>query len=215
MKINWENAGKIKSRTKLARKKYEGKITAKVIEKIQGFYLNDSISRVSTSKKNISKRTGTVRRYMKFSIKDVFIMFRNVEPEIKVSFSKFYMLKPKNVKTAGKTPMESSLCPYCLNVRLKLQKINNPNIKMEYDIFNYLTCMTLSKLEMEKAACISKTCEKCSNWEEKIDHLLSEFEVTTMDKDIIWYHWEMKEVTRKNGKIGYQRDLVQKKKNFC
>ena len=116
LKINWENAGKIKSRTKLARKKYEGKITAKVIEKIQGFYLNDSISRVSTSKKNISKRTGTVRRYMKFSIKDVFIMFRNVEPEIKVSFSKFYMLKPKNFKTAGKTPMESSLCPYCLNV---------------------------------------------------------------------------------------------------
>ena len=138
-------------------------------------------------------------------------MFKNEYPEIKVSYTKFYMLKPKNVKNVGKTPLLSSLCPYCLNIRLKLQILNIPELKMEYHLFNKLICNKNHIAEMENANCISKTCEKCNDWENQIETLLSV--VPNQDKDITWYTWKKTETT-KNGKITYKRDLVKQIKPF-
>ena len=210
-KVNWTNAGKLKSRTKLVRKKYKTKITGEIIDKIENYYLSDDISRLDTSQKNASKKYGP-RRYMTYAVQDAYVMFINENPEIKVSFTKFYMLKPKNVKYASQTPLLSSLCPYCMNIRLKLQKLNIPDLKMEYHLFNELLCKTAHKVIIENADCISKKCAKCNDWESQIETLLSK--VPNQDKNITWYTWQKSEVKRKNGKIGYQRDIVCKTRPF-
>ena len=124
-----------------------------------------------------------------------YIMFKNENPEVQVSYSKFNMLKPKKIKNVAETALLSSLCPYCLNIRLKLQKLAIPGLKMEYDLFNELICNPDHKLILENDACITKECEKCSDWESKIENLLSR--VANQDRNITWYTWQKEEITRK------------------
>ena len=57
-----------------------------------------------------------------------------------------------------------------------------------------------------------KKCEKCSDWESKIESLLSS--EVNQDKDITWFTWEKSEITRKNGKKGITGDLKCKTKPF-
>ena len=121
-------------------------------------------------------------------VNEAYILFKNENPEVQVSLSTFNMLKPKNLKNVDKTSLLSSLCPYCLNIRLKLQKLAIPGLKMEYDLFNKLVCNKAHKIILEDAACISKECEKCSDWEGKIETLLSSVE--NQNKDVTWYTWE-------------------------
>ena len=148
---------------------------------------------------------------MIFAIKWAYMIFKQENPEIQVSYSKFHMLKPKNVKISSKTPLISSLCPYCHNIRLKLQKLGIADLKIEHDLFNKLICET-DHTSLENANCISKHCVNCNDWEGKIETLLSS--VPNQDKDITWFTWEKGEYTSKNGKKGVRRDLVCKKGTF-
>ena len=121
------------------------------------------------------------------------------------------MLRPKNVRKVSETSLLSSLCPYCLNIRLKLQKLNIPGLNMEYHLFNKLICNKESKIMLEDEPCISKECKKCSDWESTIETVLSSVD---QDRNITWYTWQKEEITRKNGKKGINRDLVCKTRPF-
>ena len=207
-KLRFENAQKVKNQKKLVHKVYKKKITQEVIFKIENFYEREDISRVEPSQKKVSKKWGP-RKYMNFSVKDAYLTFRSENPEVQVSYSKFHMLRPKNVRVTGKTPLVSSLCPYCLNIRLKLQKLHIPELKMEYDLFNNRVCKTNHKQILENDECISKSCKKCNDWEGTIDTLLAD---VSTHRNITLYTCQ-KDV-RKNGKKGSCRNLVCKTEPF-
>ena len=202
--INFKNAKKIKLHENIERKVYESKITKEVTDNILKFYEREDISRVNPSKRTTSKKWGP-KRYMYTSVKVAYLIFKTENPEIKISYSKFHKLKPRNVKITSKTPLISSLCPYCQNIRLKLQKFGIPGLKTEYDLFNKLICETDHKI-LENANCIAKKCEICNDWEGKIDTLLSDG--SDQSRTITWYTWEKVEFIRKNGKKGVRRELI-------
>ena len=146
------------------------------------------------------------------TIKIAYIQFINENPECKVGFSTFNKLKPENVEISSKTPLISSLCPYCHNLRLKLQKLNITNLRTEYDLFDQLICKT-NDGELANASCIKKNCKKCCDWEGKIEELLSSVDKEDTDL-IVWYTWKQKEYIRKNGMKGVCRELILQKETF-
>ena len=154
LRLSYKNAKKIKLHEIIERKVYESKITPEVTDNVLKFYVREDISRVNPSKRTTSKKWGP-KRYMYTSIKVAYLIFKTENPEIKISYSKFHKLKPRNVKITSKTPLISSLCPYCQNIRLKLQKIGIPGLKIEYDLFNKLICETDHKI-LENSNCIEK-----------------------------------------------------------
>ena len=154
LRLSYKNAKKIKLHEIIERKVYESKITPEVTDNVLKFYVREDISRVNPSKRTTSKKWGP-KRYMYTSIKVAYLIFKTENPEIKISYSKFHKLKPRNVKITSKTPLISSLCPYCQNIRLKLQKFGIPGLKTEYDLFNKLICETDHKI-LENSNCIEK-----------------------------------------------------------
>ena len=201
LKVSWENAGKVKSRVSLSRKMKRKKLTQEIITKIETFYEREDISRLEPSMK-ASKKWGS-KRFLKFSINDAYLMFRNENIDVQVCFSNFYKFKPRNVKIASKTPIISSLCPYCLNIRLKLQKLGIPNLKLEHELFKKLICDKDHGV-LENADCIQNKCKDCSDWVGQLEILLSN--TSYKNKDIItWYTWEKESIVRANGMKGVRR----------
>ena len=211
-RVSFDNAKKVKNGEKMVRKVYNKKITQTIVNDIQNFLSEDDISRVDPSQKHQYKNLGK-RRNMSYTMTDAYILFKSKFPEHQVSFSKFNMLRPKNITVASKTPMLSSLCPFCLNIRIKLQKIHIKGVTMEYHLFNKLVCSVTDKLnDFEKESCISKQCEKCQDWAGKIETLLSDVE--ERDSNISWHTWEREEIIRKNGIKGSSRNFVSKNQPF-
>ena len=209
--LNFENAKKVKNGIPLGKKVYNKTVDSGAVEKIVKYFLDDRVSKASPGLRGITKRDG-VCRFMYTTVKIAYINFTNEHPDCKVGYSTFHKLKPKNVKTRAKTPFVSSLCPYCHNISLKCSKIGSSNVKNEYDLFDYLTCKPADG-QLTNAACFKRKCEKCCNWEDKLDALLST--VPRKDTDVfIWYSWEIKHYERPNGKKGTCRELVYHEKTF-
>ena len=207
--LGWKNAGKVKSRVLLSRKKYRKKLTPEVINKIIGFWERDDISRLEPSKR-VSKKKGP-KRYMLFSLKEAYIMFKNEETDNQVCFSNFYKFKPKNVEVSSKTPIISSLCPYCMNIRLKLPKLGIPNLKKEYDLIKLLIC-DKGQNSLEHADCVKNKCKECFNLVGKLETLCNG---KHKDTDIFkWYTWKKESITKPNGKKIVRRNLKFMDKTF-
>ena len=88
---------------------------------IQEFYLNEEISRQSSSTKDTRtpKDVGTVViRYMTMSIGETFELFKTRYPDIKVGRSKFYSLRPSWVRE--NCPHDVSMCIQHQNIDLLL-----------------------------------------------------------------------------------------------
>ena len=206
--VSWKNAGKVKSRVLLSKKKYQKKLTPEVIEKIIDFFERDDISRLEPSMK--ACKWGP-KRYMMFSLKEAYIMFKNEETENQVCFSHFYKFKPKNVKVSSKTPLISSLCPYCMNIRLKLPKFGIPNLKKEYDLIKFLIC-DKGQNSLEHADCVKNKCKECFNLVGKLETLCNG---KHKDTDIFkWYTWKKESFTKPNGKKIVCRNLKFMDKTF-
>ena len=201
--INWDTAGKVRSRVDIYRKVYRKKLTQEKIAKIEKFYERDDISRIEPSMK-ASKKWGP-RRFLMFSIYDAYLVFKNEEIENQVCFSHFYKFRPKNVSIASKTPIISSLCPYCINIRLKIQKLCIPNLKNEHDLIKMLIC-DKGHNALEHADCIQNKCKECSDWVGKIETILSNGKYKDTDS-FKWYTWKKESITRANGKKGVRRTL--------
>ena len=210
LKVNWENAGKVKSRVDLSRKIYRKKLTQELITKIELFYEREDISRIEPSMK-ASKKWGP-KRFLKFSINDAYLMFKNENIDLEVCLSNFYKFKPRNVKISTKTPIISSQCPYCINIRLKLQRLGIPNLKMEHELFKNLICEK-DYGKLENADCVKKKCNDCLDWVGKLDILLSNVSYKNADM-ITWFTWKKENFVRANGQKGVCRNLIRNTETF-
>ena len=89
---------------------------------IQDFYLDDGISRQSSNAKDTrqAKGVGTVTiKYMMMSIGETYELFKTKYPNIKVSRSKFYSLKPSWVRED--CPHQVCMCILHQNIDLMLR----------------------------------------------------------------------------------------------
>ena len=54
----------------------------------------------------------------------ILLLFQKENPEAKIGFTKFTLLRPKTVRLIGRGTPETCACMYCLNVRLKNEVLN-------------------------------------------------------------------------------------------
>ena len=141
---------------------------------------------------------------MRFSYMETFKLFRIENPDITISFMKFYTLRPKNIKPLRNTPMLGCLCVYCLNVKLKLIKLKIPEITDEYSLYDSLICKKGENQEFRNSKCIFNDCNKCSDWENKILSLVSH----KLDDKIEWSsHKTVETKTKANKDSKFKRKL--------
>ena len=119
----------------LTRKPNKRRLSQEIILKIEKFYARDDISRIDTCIGNYTKKGP--RRYLNYPVRVVHRLFLEEisDENLTISYSKFYLLKPENIKFITDTPLVSCLCVYCQNIYLKLMKLNIPGLKSAYDLY--------------------------------------------------------------------------------
>ena len=96
----------IKMRTEkvTSRKPREKRINLHIISKVLNFHKRGDISTVTAYKKRNTKKKGAAR-FMKFTFKESYKIFRFENPKIKISLSTFYALRPRNIVALQNTPL--------------------------------------------------------------------------------------------------------------
>ena len=92
---------------------------------VQGFYNKDDLGRwtpgkaqyVITKDKN-EKKVKQKKRYLQMAVGELYQLFKKQNPNIKVSKSVFYSLRPENVLFVSKIPYSTCHCKYHENVFL-------------------------------------------------------------------------------------------------
>ena len=187
----------------IARKPRERRITHKLIGNIDKFYKRGDISTVDPSKKSASRKKGAMR-YMRFSFREAYVIFKQENPKVKISLSRFYELRPENITSLANTPLLGCLCIYCANVKLKLAKLDIPGIQTEHELYNRLICKKENEnQEYRNSNCIFHECNKCSNWESTIMSLVA----CKLNDKIEWREWVTKDYMTKNDKPSKRKFL--------
>ena len=184
------------------REKRTLKINDTHISKIKEFYNRSDISRIQPGE--MTKRNGQTS-YMRVTGKCAWSKFRGEYPDIIISSSVFWDIKPKNIKPLHKTPLNMCQCDKCANINLKLKVLKIPGIRNEQDLYKMLLCEKKGKFRHSN--CVEQKCNGCKNWSEKI-----ELEAISLDKDanVHWQRWENIEYVQKSGKTVTKKILKPK-----
>ncbi|GFO06624.1 (S)-beta-bisabolene synthase [Plakobranchus ocellatus] len=163
---------------------------------VKMFYTREDISRVLPHKRYSTKAgPGYV---MCMTLKEAFTIFKAERPDADVQFTKFTMLRPKNVRLVGQVHPETCACMYCLNVRHKKDTINKiltravegpsiPNqLPPEVKMLDFLLCDKKDGREWHEPACLQGECERCSSPREKLEGLCGPY----LQQPVTWQHWE-------------------------
>ena len=99
-----------------------------IIKQVINYYRNDSTSRPSPNRKDVVLINGTPvgKRFMQITIAEAFHLFSVENPSLKIGKSKFYELRPKDVKL--ESPHDVCLCIYHENMSLL--------VKVSIDLFD-------------------------------------------------------------------------------
>ena len=126
---------------------------------------------------------------MKFSYEEAYKIFKLENENVKISFTKFYLLRPQHMKALPKTPLMFCLCIYCANVKLKLAALNIPGLTTEYHLYNALICEKENEMQMfRNDQCIFRLCESCKHWDQTIKSIITS-KGLDFSKTIKWFAW--------------------------
>lgn len=163
------------------------------VKAVQEFY--ESIGNSLPDKKMVSKRTGKSAKLIDRSILTAYQQFVTANPDVKISISKFFQLRPKHVKTQQRSRYRGCLCEYCTNVSLKLKVINThlssvdtPQFNGVYDIVNATMCEKPPNQDFHHPDCVKRKCELCGVG--KLDDRLSPL-MAQGSKAVQWQKWDL------------------------
>ncbi|GFO25988.1 churchill [Plakobranchus ocellatus] len=94
----------------------------RVATAVKVFYTREDVSRI-LSHRRYSTKFGPAY-VMNMTMLGAFKLFVRENPDLKLGYIKFTLLRPRNVRKLGAVDIETCLCLYCLNVRYKISAIN-------------------------------------------------------------------------------------------
>ena len=171
-----------------------------VIEKVVSFYRNDSISRPSANRKDVVSINGkpTNKRFMQMTILEAYCLFSVENPSLKIGKSKFYELRPKDVKL--ESPHDVCLCIYHENMALLIKvsallcyhhytylsfKAWNVNAQSNVNINDLMESIVC---DLDREECCSGD---CSNYSTRVPSLnLTESTHIDEDEEVSWTVWQ-------------------------
>jgi len=174
-------------------------IAKSTVDCVQEFYYRDSISRQAPGRKDyvIMKENGKKlklqKRHLMWSLKETFGLFQKENPQVKIGFSKFCSLRPKNVLLQAFMPRQVCLCQYHDNVKLLCECLTK-----EIQSFPSYSAAFVDNFvcDSNKEECMMSKCGSCPAWLDAVK------EDAALDEIVQWQQWERvsHQVQSKQGK---------------
>ena len=148
------------------------------------------------------------------TLRTAYTEFRGQYPEIKISFSTFYYLRPRNIRLLSKSHWEYCVCTVCQNIKYKIESLNSSLIKANIPrakiskIEDVILCPKGDNARFHSAECVYKTCVNCSDYNASIKEHYQDILKLEPLPQIMWHHWERVE---EQGKL--RKKLVTKKES--
>ena len=174
---------------------------------VKEFFFREDISRVMPGKRYATKLGPGY--LLQVPLQSAFELFKSVHPNLKIGFSKFASLRPKNVRLLNNSHREYCVCVYCINVRYKvlcLDRITtdrNKKLITELKLLDVISCPKSDNERFHHHACIEGNCQKCKN----VKQSLEEYYKLPKEQQVNWNRWENKTMDNGNNR----RILVTKK----
>lgn len=151
---------------------------------IKQFYLQDDISRQQPGMKDVrrvkdkvtGKKRTVINCLLMFNLREVYQLFKEKHPTVKVGLSTFCTLRPIEVRIASCKSQEVCCCPYCENMLFLFKAApwkEDCHIKQLPDMITVLVCDTNDE------GCMKSHCQSCPR---SID--TSEILLASMDRDV-------------------------------
>lgn len=138
---------------------------------IKEFYMHDDYSRQMPGKKDfVSIRTPNGRvheqkRLILSNLKELHASFKKQNSSVKVSFSKFAMLRPKNCVLAGASGTHSvCVCKLHQNPKVMLEACDLKSLQStdsQRNLSDYKSLLTIMICESPTEQCYLRSCSKC------------------------------------------------------
>ena len=161
-------------------------------EQIESFFSSDEISRDSFNVKDACKilLDGEYKiiaaRFMLYSYREAYESFKINFPENSCIFTKFFRMKPQQIKVFSKIEHRVFVCYIHENMKLALQLLVNSNVDELSNVINIENPSDSFVCSLESLKCISNKCFSCKDnriFEQKIQSIDFEYNVT-------WQKWE-------------------------
>ena len=134
---------------------------------VQTFYQRDDISRHAPGRKDVviiqdenGKKSKVQARHLTTTINEVFAMFREIYPDVKIGKSKFAELRPKHVLLSSQLPHNVCLCKYHENFIMAVNVLNNTDPtfpRYDHNFPNELVCTAATE------DCWFNKCQNCKD----------------------------------------------------
>ncbi|XP_052762893.1 uncharacterized protein LOC128205359 [Mya arenaria] len=175
-------------------------------------YLSQTIQRyvaefyLATSRPLPNKRYATKfgpAYLMQLTLKSAYRQFLAEHPNMNIGFTKFTLLRPKNVRLLNKSHRQFCVCVSCQNVKFKITalnafawKVSVPEAKIENEISGFMDIVLCAKSDTSRfhaISCIYKQCNACGEFGQTIrEHYKRLFELESHQK-VVWHHWKRTE----------------------
>lgn len=168
-----------------------------VVNLVSAFYNSDKYSRVMPGQKDFvsvkidGKRNHMQKRLILNNLKELHRAFKDTNPDVKCSFSKFASLRPKYCILAGASGTHSvCVCAIHENVKLLLEgaSIKSLTANTEHVIGDYHDCFKKMICDSPSTNCYMKTCSECPGVQNLIEYLESVFEDNFIDS-VTYKQW--------------------------
>ncbi len=115
----------------IAKKKHRSdRLRPEIRHLVKEFYFKAEVTRDVPNKKDVihikdedSKRIAVEKQMLILTLHEAYELFQVTYPDVKISFSSFYKLKPRNVRCISETSRRSCLCTTCANLSLKAEAL--------------------------------------------------------------------------------------------
>lgn len=196
MKILKTTIKALKSRFRSKRKRRRDALSEVVKAKVRRFCLREDISRVLPHKRYATKHgPGHVLQH---TLRQAYTLFRKEYPEVKLGYTLFTRLRPKNVRLISSRFLDTCQCVCCLNVRLKLLAVNrlisktpslpsDLRVEDENALYNKLMCAK-GENKFHKPDCIQRECRNCSQRKEALQRHFQPLLSANLGK-LSWSRW--------------------------
>ncbi|XP_021340435.1 uncharacterized protein LOC110441574 [Mizuhopecten yessoensis] len=189
-------------------KKRKDALDENTTQSIEEFYRMETVSINVPNKKAVNKAMNS-KHVLQDLYRGSYDKWKSLNPDKKVSFSKFLQVKPRDVLKQSRRHLLQCLCEYCENIRLKIVAVNKcEGIKItnKLSCISLIMCPKVGESQFQDLACIQRTCTTCSAkaLEEVLEPLCNkEGHFQFKSWDLVKYH------NRKTGKTTSKRELVE------
>ena len=180
------------------------RLKKETVQAVVDFYLREDISRWTPGMKEYVKvgKEKRQKRYLLMTLRETFALYEMEPHEEVVKFSKFCELRPKEVITYGKTPLEACCCLIHKNF---INLCDPLAIKLGFDRYSkdwvekYVLCDPVT------AACFNLECDVCSEGKLlRVDAPPADGE----DQQVTYVWWQNDDVTNRVNKTSVTKSVT-------